>query len=98
LIQILNWKPLQIQEYAGKLKNKLVKFQSEKGLFMDSSEFSANHLFSLPLSPDQDLQQVKHLLEQEKVMVSVRGTNIRVSINVFNEDQDLNLLMELLDS
>jgi selenocysteine lyase/cysteine desulfurase len=52
----------------------------------------------LPLSPDQDLQQVKHLLEQEKVMVSVRGTNIRVSINVFNEDQDLDLLMELLDS
>lgn len=98
LIQILNWQPLQIQEYAGKLKDKLVKFQSEKGIFMESSEFSANHLFALPLSPDQDLQQVKHLLEQEKVMVSVRGTNIRVSINVFNEDQDLNLLMELLDS
>jgi selenocysteine lyase/cysteine desulfurase len=98
LIQILNWQPLQIQEYAGKLKDKLVKFQSEKGIFMESSEFSANHLFALPLSPDQDLQQVKHLLEQEKVMVSVRGTTIRVSINVFNEDQDLDRLMELLDS
>jgi selenocysteine lyase/cysteine desulfurase len=98
LIQILDWQPLQIQEYAGKLKNKLVKFQSQKGILMDSGEFSANHLFSLPLSPDQDLQQVKCLLEQEKVMVSVRGTTIRVSINVFNEDQDLDRLMELLDS
>jgi selenocysteine lyase/cysteine desulfurase len=98
LIQILDWQPLQIQEYAGKLKNKLVKFQSQKGIFMDSGEFSANHLFSLPLSPDQDLQQVKCLLEQEKVMVSVRGSTIRVSINVFNEDQDLDRLMEVLGS
>jgi selenocysteine lyase/cysteine desulfurase len=33
-------------------------------------------------------------LEEKKIRVSVRGTNLRVSINVFNDEKDINKLVE----
>jgi len=98
LVQLLDWKPERIQEYAGELKKSLVSYQSRKNLALEVSEFTANHLFSLPLQAGQDLNQVKILLEQEKISVSVRGTSLRVSINVFNEKEDIDRLIGALDS
>ncbi len=98
LVQLLDWKPERIQEYAGELKKSLVSYQSRKNLVLEVSEFTANHLFSLPLQAGQDLNQVKSLLEQEKISVSVRGTSLRVSINVFNDQRDIDRLIGALDS
>jgi selenocysteine lyase/cysteine desulfurase len=98
LLQLLEWSPDRIQEYAGGLKNSLVGFQTQRNLPLEINEFTANHLFSLPLPNGQDLNQVKSILEQEKISVSVRGTSLRVSINVFNEQGDIDRLIGALDS
>jgi selenocysteine lyase/cysteine desulfurase len=98
LVQLLDWNPERIQEYAGELKKSLVSYQSRKNLPLEVNEYTANHLFSLPLQAGQDLNQVKSLLEKERISVSVRGASLRVSINVFNEQKDIDRLIGALDS
>jgi selenocysteine lyase/cysteine desulfurase len=98
LVQLLDWNPERIQEYAGELKKSLVSYQNQQNLPLVVNEFTANHLFSLPLQAGQDLNQVKSLLEKERISVSVRGSSLRVSINVFNEQKDIDRLIGALDS
>jgi selenocysteine lyase/cysteine desulfurase len=98
LWQLLEWGPERTQEYAGGLKKSLVSFQTGRNLPLEVNEFTANHLFSLPLPMGQDLNQVKSMLEKERISVSVRGTALRVSINVFNEQRDIDQLIGALDS
>ncbi len=98
LVQLLDWKPERIQEYAGELKKSLVSYQNGRNLPLEVNEFTANHLFSLPLQAEQDSNQVKSLLEKEKISVSVRGDSLRVSINVFNEQRDIDQLIGALES
>lgn len=95
--QILDWDPKRIQDYAGNLKKSLERFQAARNLPLEGNEFVAKHLFSLPLPAGQDLNQVKIVLEKERISVSVRGTSLRVSINVFNVQKDVDRLMEVLD-
>lgn len=98
LVQLLDWKPERIQEYAGELKKSLVSYQNHRDLPLEVNDFTANHLFSLPLQEGQDLNQVKNTLEKERISVSVRGTSLRVSINVFNEQRDIDRLIAALES
>lgn len=98
LEQILTWDPKHMQEYAGHLKTILVDFQASRNLPLEVNSFTSNHLFSLPLPPSQDLNQVKSILEKEHISVSVRGSSLRVSINVFNEQKDIDRLIGVLDS
>ncbi|RIW12933.1 aminotransferase class V-fold PLP-dependent enzyme [Algoriphagus lacus] len=98
LLQLLEWNPTRIQEYAGALKNSLVDFQNQQNLPLEVNAFISNHLFSLPISEGQDLNEVKRILEKERISVSVRGSSLRVSINVFNEQKDLDHLIGVLGS
>lgn len=97
LEQILEWKPERMQEYAKGLKRGLVAFQESKGLTLDLSEYTSNHLFALQLPKNSNLHQIRTQLEEAKVYVSVRGESLRISINVFNEKQDLDRLTASLN-
>lgn len=98
LSQLLEWNPACVQDYAGDLKNSLVDFQFQQNLPLEVGAFTSNHLFSLPIAEGQDLNQVKHALEKERISVSVRGSSLRVSINVFNEHKDVQHLIGVLAS
>ena len=98
LIQILEWTPEAMLVYARKLKKRLAEFQKERGLHLSMDRFQADHLFALTLPHGTDPQEVKRQLEQAMVYVSVRGTSLRVSVNVFNEEKDVERLKEALDS
>ncbi len=96
LEQLHSWTAVSIQAYSRSLKEKLVDFQESRGLILDMSDYSSNHLFSLPLPESANPKQVKSDLEKQQVYVSVRGTSLRVSINVFNEERDIDRLKEAL--
>ncbi|GAB2490169.1 aminotransferase class V-fold PLP-dependent enzyme [Algoriphagus taiwanensis] len=98
LIQILEWTPEAMLSYARGLKEKLAEFQLERGLHLSMDRHSSDHLFALTLPTGSDPQQVKKQLEQAKVFVSVRGTSLRVSVNVFNEEKDVERLKGALIS
>lgn len=96
LKQILDWTPEMIQAYDFELKKQLAEFQESRGLGMDLSSFSSNHLFELPLKKELNPLELKEVLEKEKIYVSVRGTSLRVSVNVFNNQEDIARLIEVL--
>lgn len=96
LKQILSWQPENMQAYARTLKVSLLDFQQKWGLGLDLGGFSSDHLFALPLPKGIVVDQVKSALEKEQIYVSVRGTALRVSINVFNESKDIEKLTHVL--
>lgn len=98
LIQILEWTPEAMLVYARKLKKRLAEFQQERGLHLSMDRYHADHLFALTLPHGTDPQEVKRQLERAKVYVSVRGTSLRISVNVFNEEKDVERLKEALIS
>lgn len=96
LSQILEWTPEMIQTYDLELKRTLSNFQDSICLGMDMSSFSCNHLFELPLKEGLNPLDLKEVLEQEKIYVSVRGKALRVSINLFNSQDDIDRLIKVL--
>ena len=53
---------------------------------------STPHLFSLKLSNRVSPEAMKTNLEKNKIYVSLRGSYIRVSLNVFNNKNDIDAL------
>ena len=91
LSQILLWKPTEIQKYAANLAQPLFEF-----LKADNLSFS-NHLFSLPMPDRIDKEKLNENLRKRKIILSQRGESLRVSINVFNDEKDIEALIETID-
>lgn len=91
LDQLLEWNPSQVQQYASDLSQPLLSFLKENGISPDSEV--SDHLFSLSLPPSVDPDQLKHSLKENNVFLSVRGEHLRVSVNVFNDENDIDALI-----
>lgn len=96
-IQQLNkWKPENIQEYAATITANSVTKLREKGFIIEDENWRGAHMFGVRLPKDADLEKAKASLLKHKVYVSVRSTSIRVSVNVFNTEKDLERLTKVL--
>ena len=93
---LLEWKPESIQEYARKLNAPLREFVQEIGGSVEDDEFLAYHLISPKLPSKIDLPKLKQVLDKRQVFLSARGENLRVSVNVFNTEEDIQQLIEVI--
>lgn len=93
---LLEWKPERIQEYAKKLNSPLRKFVQEIGGVVENDEFLAYHLIAPKLPGKIHLGKLKQALDQNHVYLSARGDNLRISVNVFNSEEDIQKLMEVI--
>ena len=96
LRQVLAWGPENIQAYCRQLISPLRHFLSEMKLDMEEEEYFSNHLFALPLPPGTELQRLRQLLKENKISISLRGAHLRTSVNVFNDEADIQKLIEVL--
>ena len=64
---------------------------------MDDASHRANHLMGLQLPDGTDGEAFVEELQRRKIYVSLRGSNIRISINVFNTEEDIQELITALD-
>lgn len=96
LAQLLDWGIEEIQEYGRKLSEPLISFFREKGSQLEDESFRAHHLMGLPLPPGTDGEVLVGELQSRNVYVSLRGSNIRISVNVFNTEEDILELMAAL--
>lgn len=94
--QLLAWGIEEIQEYGRKLSEPLISFFLEKGARIESETHRAHHLMGLPLPPGTDGEALVGELQARKVYISLRGTNIRISVNVFNTEEDIQQLISAL--
>ncbi len=94
--QLLEWGVEEIQEYGRVLGTPLIEHFLEKGAPVDDESHRAHHLMGLQLPAGTNGEALVNELQARNVFVSLRGNNIRISINVFNTEADLNELIEAL--
>jgi selenocysteine lyase/cysteine desulfurase len=95
--QLLEWGVEEIQEYGRVLGAPLIEHFLEKGAPVDDESHRAHHLMGLQLPAGTNGEALVNELQTRNVFVSLRGNNIRISINVFNTEADLNELIDALD-
>jgi selenocysteine lyase/cysteine desulfurase len=97
LDQLLKWGIHDIQEYCRGLSAPLLTFFREKSGQVDDEIHRAHHLMGMHLPEGTDGEAVVKSLQDRKVYVSLRGRNIRISVNVFNTKADIKELMAALE-
>lgn len=94
--QLLDWGIGNVQEYGRMLSLPLLKAFSEVGIVVEDPEFRAHHLIGMKLPDRVNGETLVRELQDRKVYVSLRGNNIRISFNVFNNERDIEELISAL--
>ena len=96
LKQIQQWGVQQIHDYCFSLFTEIKTGLSPSGIGFEENDYIYPHLFSLKLPDGVSPEAMKTTLEKNNIYVSLRGSYIRVSINVFNNKQDIEALKECI--
>ena len=96
LNQINKWGINNIESYCKKLSEIVISELRPVGVVFENENYFTPHLFSLGLPDHLNLLSFRKILEEKKIRVSVRGSNLRVSINVFNDENEINKLVEIV--
>lgn len=96
LQQIIQWKPAAIQQQLITLTDRIIAYKKQKGMDGNSIERFVGHMSSIPLG-SIDVTALKKRLEQSKVIVSFRGSSIRVSPHLYNDLGNLDNLLTCLE-
>jgi selenocysteine lyase/cysteine desulfurase len=96
LDQILAWTPEAIQTYSKALNRPLLDFIERIGGHIEPELFLAQHLLAPQLPKGINSDRLKKELEENQIFVSARGEYLRISINVFNEQKDIDALMHVI--
>ncbi|MTI21491.1 aminotransferase class V-fold PLP-dependent enzyme [Fulvivirga sp. RKSG066] len=91
--QLNEWGVNNIQQYCKSLTD----FEAFKSLNLEDANYRASHLFGIRL-PNADIAAVKAKIESENFSVSIRGSAVRISPHVYNTREELERLVELLNT
>jgi selenocysteine lyase/cysteine desulfurase len=86
----------RIQDYCAGLVRSVLPDICELGYEVEDDAWRASHLFGIRLPQAVSLERLNDALSQQNVMVSVRGDAVRVSPNVYNDQTDMEALVQAL--
>lgn len=95
---VLEWTPARIAEYCGTLTSGLVERARNAGFGVEETPWRAPHLFGLHAPPGLDPRLVTQALAARNVHVSLRGSALRISPHVYNDEADVDALWDALES
>ncbi len=93
--QLLEWNVAEISETVGALNRRLADVAAGMGLSAPAGPLRAPHYLALRRK-EAIPRELPEMLAKEKVFVSVRGTSIRVTPNVYNTVEDCDRLIACL--
>jgi selenocysteine lyase/cysteine desulfurase len=93
---ILQWSPGAVQDYCRRLAAPLIDASVSLGFAVEQDEWRAGHLFGLRMPEGLELEALKAELEARQIFVSLRGSALRVSPHVYNDESDIGALIEAL--
>lgn len=96
LKQILDWGPQHIQTYCKQLTADLEKGLPKHGYQIEDPEWRAGHMFGIRLPASVSLKKLQQHLNEHNIYVSVRGSAVRISPHVYNDEQDIAMLYDVL--
>ena len=97
LEQLNKWGIVNINKYCSLLYDELKELCQNMDISFIDKQDSSQHLFSLGISKNINSKKLKDKLEKKNVFVSLRGEYLRVSLNVFNDSNDLHKLVESIN-
>jgi selenocysteine lyase/cysteine desulfurase len=95
---LIEWQPAEIQNYAKNLGNPYIERLRKAGYWIENEDFRAAHLFGIRLPENLKIETIQKALSDQKVFVSYRGNAIRLSINVWNDGNDLEVFTQILEN
>ena len=93
---LLEWTPERIQEYCARLTRDFLAEMAGLGYAVEDEAWRSAHLFGLRMPPSVDLAELKGRLAERNVSASLRGSALRLAPNVYNDEEDLAVLAEVL--
>jgi selenocysteine lyase/cysteine desulfurase len=93
---IHEWSPERIQAYCADLTADALEEAASLGFSVEDPRWRASHLFGLRMPAGIDLVELKASLERRKVVASLRGSALRLSPNVYNDEGDMEALLQVL--
>jgi selenocysteine lyase/cysteine desulfurase len=93
---LLEWGPDRIQSYCRALTREFLVEMRGLGYTVEDEEWRASHLFGLRTPSSVDLSSLKEALAARSVSASLRGTALRLSPNLYNDEVDVGVLAEVL--
>ena len=97
LRQILQWTPESITEYCGQLSKPLIDYLSANDFLLEEDAYRSKHIFGFRLPPHLTIEALQENLVQRKITVSLRGSAVRVSPHVYNNEADVQALINALE-
>lgn len=98
LKQIIQWQPNKIQQYCAELNKPLIAYLKSLNVEFEEEAFFCNHIFAPQLPQEINLERLKENLTKNKIHLSVRGKYLRISINVFNNEEDIQKLIQSIQT
>ena len=96
IAQLIEWKVDDIQAYCQQLIEDPISELKELGCIIDEDEFRASHLFGIRFEKPIDLKMLQELFIKNQVYISLRGSAVRVSVNVYNDENDMDKLVHCI--
>jgi selenocysteine lyase/cysteine desulfurase len=93
---ILEWRPERIQQYCAELMAAALEEARELGFVIEDPAWRGHHLFGLRAPAGIDLAALNDTLREHGVSASLRGSALRVSPNVYNDEADVAALVRAL--
>ena len=93
---LLEWTPERVGAYCRELTGGLIAEALELGFGVEEERWRASHIFGLRMPATVDLGDLRDRLAARDIAVSLRGTALRVSPNVYNDDEDVAALLGVL--
>jgi selenocysteine lyase/cysteine desulfurase len=90
---VTEWRPDRVQAYCGALTAELLETARSLGFSVEDPAWRANHLFGLRMPHGLALDVLAEALGTRGVVASLRGTALRVSPNVYNDERDVDALL-----
>lgn len=97
LKQLSEWQPENIESYAKILIQPLLATLKRFDIPFIEPPYQSYHLFAFRLPPSVNIETFKTALAAHNISVSVRGEFIRVSVNVHNDEKDIEQLIKVID-
>jgi selenocysteine lyase/cysteine desulfurase len=96
ITNLMAWGIDNIQEYCKNLVAEPIQKLKNMGYWVENEQYRANHLFGIRLPENLDLTSIQNNLLERNIHVSFRGSAIRISPHLYNNENDLAALVEVL--
>ena len=90
------WTPEGIQEYCAHLTGGLLEEARSLGFSTEDPGYRSHHMFGLRMPEGLDLVAFKDELERRSIHAALRGTALRLSPHLYNDEADTGALLEAL--